>query len=348
MNSLTVAIAVPLEAEFVAHIRGEFPDVTVLFEPELLPPERYPADHAGDPNFTRTSEQEARYWAMISAADILYGIPGDSVEGLRSAAENSRLQWIQATAAGAGGTVRHADLSAETLERLRISTSAGVHAVPLAEFALLGILNGLKNVPELTANQNAKHWPSLRTPVPLVSGSSLVITGLGEIGLEIARLASALGMKVSGTKRTLETLEHVGQVSDMAGLPALLRDADVLVNTLPGTPYTDKVLNSEVFSAMKPGGVFINVGRGSVVDEEALIDALDSGQLGYACLDVFAVEPLPLTSPLWEHPQVLISPHSAALSTGENRLIMERFCENLARFRSGRPLKHVVDSVHFY
>jgi phosphoglycerate dehydrogenase-like enzyme len=168
-----------------------------------------------------------------------------------------------------------------------------------------------------------------------VNGSSLVVAGLGEIGLETARLARALGMKVSGTKRSVEPLDGIEEVSDNHGLPALLAGADAVVNTLPGTPYTEKLFNRDIFAAMKPGTVFVNVGRGTVVDEEALLEALDNGQVSYACLDVFAVEPLPRDSPLWHHPKVLVSPHTSALSAAENRLIAERFCGNLRIFLAG-------------
>jgi glyoxylate/hydroxypyruvate reductase len=347
-QNLTVAIAVPLEAEHVEKIRAIDPSITVLYEPELLPPERFPADHSGDPAFQRTPEQEARYWDMLHSADVLYGFPNENPAGLAKIASSQKLQWIQAMAAGAGGAVKAANLEAEALERITVTTSAGVHSLPLAEFALMGVLNGFKRAAEMAQDQSTKTWPALRTPTRLVSGSTLVITGLGEIGLETARLARALGMKVSGTKRSVEPIDGIETVTDTAGLPGLVATADAVVNTLPGTPYTDKMINAEVFAAMKPGTVFVNVGRGTVVDEDALLAALENGQVSYACLDVFAVEPLPAASPLWEHPRVMVSPHTSALSDAENRLIAERFIDNLRLFMAGQPLPHVVDPVHFY
>lgn len=347
-NNLTVAIAVPLEAEHVEAIRAANPSVTVLYEPELLPQERFPADHAGDPAFKRTQEQEARYWEMLRSADVLYGFPNESPAGLAEIASSEKLQWIQAMAAGAGGAVKAAKLSDEDLARIKITSSAGVHGLPLGEFAMMGALNGLKRSAELAADQAAKHWPELRTPTRLARGSNVVITGLGEIGLETARLARALGMNVSGTKRTVEPIEGIDTVTDTAGLPGLVATADILINTLPGTPYTEKMINAEIFNAMKPGTIVVNVGRGTVIDEDALLEALNNGQVSYACLDVFAVEPLPEASPLWEHPRVMVSPHTSALSSAENRLIAERFMENLARFQTGTELLHTVDPVHFY
>ena len=190
-------------------IRAVDPSVTVLYEPELLPPERFPADHAGDPDFSRTPEQEERYWEMLNRAQVLYGFPNESPAGLaRIATSNPHLQWVHAMAAGAGGAVKASGLDTEILQKFKVTTSAGVHALPLAEFAALGILNGFKRSAELAQDQAAKVWPELRTPTRLVSGSRLVITGLGEIGLETARIARALGMNVSGTKRTVEAIER--------------------------------------------------------------------------------------------------------------------------------------------
>jgi phosphoglycerate dehydrogenase-like enzyme len=348
-QELTIAIAVPLEAEHVERIRAAVPSATVLYRPELVPPERYPADHAGDPDFTRTPEQEARYWEMLNSADVLYGFPNESPAGLAAiAVQNPKLQWIQAMAAGAGGAVKASGLPLEVRQRVRITSSAGVHSLPLAEFAVMGVLNGFKRTGEMIQDQASRTWPELRTPTQLVSGSRLVITGLGEIGLETARLARALGMTVSGTKRTVEPLEGIEEVTDNAGLGSLLAGADAVVNTLPGTPSTDKLFNREVFAAMKPGTVLVNVGRGTVVDEDALLEALENGTVSYACLDVFAVEPLPQDSPLWNHPKVLVSPHTSALSAAENRLIADRFIANLTSFLAGGELAHTVDPVHFY
>lgn len=347
-QNLIVAIAVPLEAEHVEAIKAAHPAVTVLYEPDLLPPERYPADHGGDPAFQRTPDQESRYWDMLRSADVLYGFPNENAAGLAAIAASGKVQWIQAMAAGAGGAVKAANLSEAQLQRVTVTSSAGVHGLTLAEFAMMGVLNGFKRTAEMAADQAAKHWPELRTPTRLVSGSNVVITGLGEIGMATARLAGAMGMNVSGTKRTIEPVDGVDTVTDTAGLPGLLANADALINTLPGTPYTEKLINAEVFAAMKPGTVVVNVGRGTVIDEDALLAALDNGQVSYACLDVFAVEPLPASSALWGHPRVMVSPHTSALSVAENRLIAERFIENLSRFQAGGPLLHVVDPVHFY
>ncbi|HET9560283.1 MAG TPA: D-2-hydroxyacid dehydrogenase, partial [Actinomycetota bacterium] len=136
---MRVLIASPLEAELAAGIQAADPRAEVLFEPDLLPPARYPADHLGDPAFHRDPEGEARWRALLDRAEVLVGIPGDSTEGLAEAVNGlPRLRWVHATSAGAGEQVRKAGLPAQALERVAITTSSGVHAVPLAEFAVLG------------------------------------------------------------------------------------------------------------------------------------------------------------------------------------------------------------------
>ncbi|WP_138443454.1 D-2-hydroxyacid dehydrogenase [Sinomonas susongensis] len=349
VQPLKVAIAVPLEPELVETIRVAHPQITVLYEPDLLPPERFPADHSGDPGFRRSPHAEERYWSLMNSADVLYGFPNESPAGFaRVVGENPRLRWVHAMAAGAGGAVKASGVSTADLERVVVTTSAGVHALPLAEFALMGILNGLKRTSELAADQRKKHWPELRTPTRLAAGSHVVVAGLGEIGLETARLARGLGMTVSGTKRNAEPIEGIHEVATAERLPELVAGADAVVNTLPGTPFTERLIGRDVFAAMRPGTTLVNVGRGTVVDEDALLDALEAGTVGYACLDVFATEPLPASSPLWDHPNVLVSPHTSALSAAENRLIAERFTENLRKYLAGEPLPHRVDPVHFY
>ena len=174
MNTMTsetiVAIAVPLEAELVDRLRAGVPSVTVLYDPDLLPPERFPADHSGDPAFSRTAEQEERYWSMLNQAQVLYGLPNESPAGLaRIARENPHLQWVHCMAAGAGGAVKASGLDQATLRKFKVTTSAGVHALPLAEFAAMGILNGFKRSAELAQEQAANVWPELRTPTRLVS-----------------------------------------------------------------------------------------------------------------------------------------------------------------------------------
>lgn len=345
---LTVAIAVPLQPELVETMRSEDLGLEVLYEPALLPPPRYPNDHRGEPGFARDSADEARWQAMLEQADILFGIPGDSPEGLAGAVRRlPRLRWVQAMAAGAGEQIRAASLTADELRHVIITSSSGVHATPLAEFCLLGLLAFAKDLPRLSADQRARRWGHY--PMSELGGRTLLVIGMGKIGCEVARLAAAFGMRVIGVNRSGESsCAHVDAVHATPELPRLVPNADALVITLPLTEATRGLIDADTFAAIKPGATLVNVGRGGVVDEDALVDALRRRRLSGAALDVFATEPLPAESPLWELPNVLLSPHTAALSLRENERIVELFCENVRRYRAGQPLMSRVDPEQLY
>jgi phosphoglycerate dehydrogenase-like enzyme len=157
-------------------------------------------------------------------------------------------------------------------------------------------------------------------------------------------------MHVIGTRRagSSTNVEHVDEFVAIDDLDEALGRADAVVVSLPGTSATDGLIGAAVFAAAKPGVTVVNVGRGTVLDEDALLDALQSGRIGFAALDVFAAEPLPRSSPLWDLPNVLVSPHTAALDAGEERRIAELFADNATLLLEGRPLRNRVDTVEFY
>jgi phosphoglycerate dehydrogenase-like enzyme len=345
MARTPVMIASPLEAELVARVRRADPRVEVLWEPDLLPPARYPADHGGDPAFRRDRAGEARWRAMLDRAEVLFGVPGDSVDALAEVVTSaSRIRWIHATSAGAGEWVRRANLAPEDLERVAITTSSGVHAVPLAEFAILGLLAIAKELPRLVTDQRAKVWPEVRQPLRELHGQTLFLLGLGAIGREVARLGKALGLRTVGFRRTQgPPPEWVDEVHGPERLPDLAGEADAVVVSLPLTEQTAGLVDRATIERLPPDCIFVNVGRGGVVDEPALIDALRERRIGGAVLDVFAEEPLPPDSPLWTLPNVLVTPHAAALSARENERIVELFVANLRRFLDGDPLTNVIE-----
>jgi phosphoglycerate dehydrogenase-like enzyme len=345
-----VLIASPLEAELAARVQAADPRAEVLFAPELLPPARYPADHRGDPDFRRDAAAEARWRGLLGRAEVLFGIPGDSAEALAELVNGlPGLRWVHATSAGAGEQVRRAGLAPEALERVAVTTSSGVHAVPLAEFAILGLLAVAKDLPRLVADQRAKAWPEVREPFRELRGQTLFLVGLGEIGREVARLGKALGMRTVGFRRTEgPPPEFVDEVHGPDRLAELAGRADAMVVSLPLTEQTAGLVDRATIGRLPPGCIFVNVGRGGVVDEPALIDALRDRRIAGAALDVFATEPLPADSPLWTLPNVLVTPHSAALSARENERIVELFCENLRRYLDGRPLRNVVEPGVYY
>ena len=350
MAPVQVLIASPLEAELAAGIQAADPRAEVLFEPDLLPPARFPADHRGDPEFRRDAEGEARWRALLDRAEVLFGVPGDSAGDLAAVVTGlPRLRWVHATSAGAGEQVRQAGLPAEALARVAITTSSGVHAVPLAEYAIFGLLAVAKDLPKLLEDQRAKAWPEVRQPFRELSGQTLFLVGLGEIGREVARLGKALGMRTVGFRRTQgPPPEWVDEVHGPQRLAELAGRADAMVVSLPMTDQTAGLIDRATIERLPAGCIFVNVGRGGVVDEPALVDALRDRRIAGAVLDVFATEPLPDDSPLWTLPNVLVTPHAAALSTRENERIAELFVDNLRRYLDGQPLRNVVEPGVYY
>jgi phosphoglycerate dehydrogenase-like enzyme len=350
MARTQVLIASPLEAELAARIQAADPRAEVQFEPDLLPPARYPADHRGDPGFRRDAEGEARWQALLDRAEVLFGVPGDSVDALAEVVTGApRLRWIHATSAGAGEWVRQAELAPDALERVAVTTSSGVHAVPLAEFAIFGLLAVAKDLPRLAADQRAKAWPEVRRPLRELRDQTLFLVGLGAIGRETARLGKALGMRTVGFRRTEgPPPEWVDEVHGPQRLPELAGQADAMVVSLPMTDQTAGLVDRATIERLPSSCIFVNVGRGGVVDEPALVDALAGRRIAGAVLDVFATEPLPADSPLWTLPNVLVTAHAAALSARENERIVELFVDNLRRYLDGRPLRNVVEPGVYY
>ena len=347
-DRVAVVIATPLEEELVASIREADPRIEVLHEPDLLPATRYRGDHHGVEPFHRSSDAERRWWELLGRGEVFLGLPGDSPDDLLTAVRrNSGLRWVQGTAAGTGQQLEAAGLTAAELKRVTVTSASGVHVVPLAEFCLLGLLAFTKDIPRLRTDQNSHHWDHY--PVRELRGNALVVLGLGAIGTEVARLAKSFGMYTIGINRHGKSdSEHIDEAHPPDRLHDLLGRADALVLTMPLTEETRGMLDARAIGCMKRGAIIVNVGRGELIDEHALVQALREGRLGGAALDVFSTEPLPEDSPLWDLPNVLISPHTAALSIHENERIAELFIENLHRYLSGDELLSRVDPTLFY
>lgn len=347
-NRLRVVVAVPLREELCRLIEELEPRIDLIRDHALLPPMRGPADWSGDPEFVRTPEQQEAFEALVDSADALFGIPDVTASELaRTVDANPGLRWVMTTAAGGGGTVKAAGLDRAALDRVVFTTSAGVHGGPLAEFAVFGVIAGAKGLPRLLADQSSRTWPD-RWEMRQVDEMTVLVVGLGGIGAECARRFSALGARVWGTTRSGEPVEHVERLVPLDQLVAAVADVDAIVVTLPGTAQTHHLIDAEVLAAVKPGVIIASVGRGTVIDEEALLAGLDDGRISFAALDVFEQEPLEESSPMWTHPRVLVSPHTAALNSKEEERIARRFAENAARLLDGEPLRAVVDTVEFY
>ncbi|MEU9957842.1 D-2-hydroxyacid dehydrogenase [Streptomyces sp. NPDC050982] len=345
---LRVAVAAPLSEEDCARILALEPRIDLVVDQSLLPPMRWPADFAGDPSWHRTPAQQRAYEESLDSADALYGIPDvDPAALARTVRANRGLRWVHTMAAGGGSQVKAARLTADELERVLFTTSAGVHGQPLAEFAVFGVLGGAKSLPRLIRGQRDHEWGG-RWAMGQVSEQTILLLGLGGIGRVVAQKLHVLGARVIGTSRSGTGVPGVQEVVPLDRIAEAAPTVDAVVNTLPGTVATEHLLDKRFFDALRPGATLVNVGRGSIVDEAALIEALDSGRVGFAALDVFETEPLPAHSPLWNHDRVLVSPHTAALSPAEDRLIAELFATNATRLLDGESLLNRVNTVEFY
>ncbi len=349
-----VTVCVPLSFDPTAAIeaaaRSAGHQVSVRYRPDLLPPQRFVSDHRGPDGFVRAAAGEREWQSLLSQASIAFGIPGDDPAGLaRLAAVAPGLRWVQGTAAGAGEQVGAAGLSPAVLDRLLVTSAAGVHAVPLAEFAIFGLLALAKDVDRLNEANAAREWRP-RWPMRLLAGSQVVIVGLGGIGRQSALLASAFGAKVIGVRRRVDgdLPPGVDRIVGLDQLAEVLPVADSVIVTLPGTTQTRGLFDASLLRLLPAHATLVNVGRGIVVDTAALVSALDAGALRGAVLDVADTEPLPPGSPLWHRPNVIISPHTAAMTIDEDDRLTALFADNLCRLLDGRQLRNVVDITTGY
>jgi phosphoglycerate dehydrogenase-like enzyme len=341
-EQLRVLIASPLEPQHVARIEAADSRVFVLYEPGLLPVPRYPADHTGVARELSAAELDA--WAALRVQahvsfDFDWQAPAEMVTNC------PRLRWVQATSAGIGGFLDRTGLAGTGLV---FTTAAGVHGVPLAEFALLGLLYFAKGMPALAEAKAARRWQ--RYAGSQVAGSRVLLVGLGGAGRAVAGLLAAAGVEVCGAGRPGRRYDVPGVASYVTSdrLHQVLPEVDALVLACPLTEQTCGLIGAAEFALMRQGSVLVNISRGPVVDEEALVSALRAGHLGGACLDVFATEPLPAGSPLWDMPNVIVSPHSAATVAAENGLITDLFIDNLQRWLAGQPLRNTYDRAAGY
>jgi phosphoglycerate dehydrogenase-like enzyme len=253
-----------------------------------------------------------------------------------------QLRWVQSIGAGVS-QLTSAGLSQAGV---RLTSGAGVNAVSISEFVLARLLQFWKRLPEIDQYATERRWQG--TYGREVSGLTLGVVGLGAIGRQVAIRGRALGMQVIAQRRTArpgDTDPDVDQLLGPDGLHELAQKCDAIVAAVPETPDTIDLFDAAFFAALRPGTFFVNVGRGSAVVEPALIDALGSRQLAGAALDVVREEPLPASSPLWDVPGLLISPHSATAVGSYWGNVHALFRDNLRRYLDGQPLRNEVDAV---
>jgi phosphoglycerate dehydrogenase-like enzyme len=262
----------------------------------------------------------------------------------------TRLQWVQAPAAGVGHI-----LSPElTASPIVLTSARGVRARAIAEHVMLMALALARQVPLVLQRQREHVWAldeieaaaSIRT----LRGRQLGIVGLGSIGSEIADVAAAFGMRVVATRRRVDQPLPPGveAVLPPEHLPQLLASSDVIVLSAALTPDTRLLINRESLARIKRGALLINIGRGRLMDDEAVIEALRTGVLGGAALDVFTREPLDPASPYWDLPNVIVTPHVSGAMEDYWTPLVGLFSENLRRFEQGVPLLNVVDKSAGY
>jgi glyoxylate/hydroxypyruvate reductase len=281
----------------------------------------------------------------ISSGDARPDIGWMTVELFGSAAWRSfyaaliqapRLQWVQSAAAGFDNPmfinlVRNG-------ARLTINTA---QSVSMAEYVLWGVLDHLQRGPQRRAGQEDKKW--VRPTYRELGLTRWLIVGFGAIGRETAIRARAFGAHITGVRRTVGDHPLADAMATPDQTLGLLPEADVVLLTAPLSPATANMVGEPFLAAMKPGSVLVNVGRGGLVDEQALLAALDRGTPEHALLDVFHTEPLPPESPFWTHPRVSLTGHASALGDGLGPRGDALFLDNLDRYLSGRPLLNEAD-----
>lgn len=273
--------------------------------------------------------------AILAYADIIFGFvpPRD----ITRRAPN--LKWLQATSAGVdrltGSDVWNSDVI--------ITGVSGIHAAAISEFVLGAMLMWAKGSLNAFRNQREHAWQRYGTS--LLAGRTLGIVGLGHIGRETARLAKAFNMEVIATRRSARQggkARNVDALLPQSGLKKLLSLSDYVVLSTPLTPETRNLIGADELAAMKPSAFLVNISRGGVIDETALVTALKNKMIAGAALDVTVHEPLPPENPLWDFDNVIISPHVSGGMDDYMLRATEIFCENLERYRSGRRLINVV------
>ncbi|HSN41890.1 MAG TPA: D-2-hydroxyacid dehydrogenase [Burkholderiales bacterium] len=254
------------------------------------------------------------------------------------------LKWLHVFNAG----VDH-PIYAEMLARgVRLTTSSGSTAEPIAQTAIAGLLMLARNFPRWLEGQRKRVWDPMRVPdVPRdLRGQTMLILGLGKIGNEIARLAQALGLHVIGLRRGgKQPGDHVDELRLPGALNELLPGADWLIVACPLTAETRGMIDAGLIARLPRGARIINIARGEIIDETALIAALREGRLGGAYLDVFGQEPLPAESPLWDLPNVFVSPHNSAAALGNDERVHRMFIANLENWQRGKALGNEVCST---
>lgn len=351
MNStqdrLRVLITFALEPELAQQIEAVDPriEVRVLGQQarQLFRGLKYPSEL--EAQTARRELEEA-----MSAAEVLFGFWGPvlvelypNLEVLRRQAPH--LRWVQLTSAGLDRAVRSGLLESD----LMLTNASGLHATPIGEYVLLQMLMFCKGAQKFVRAQDRREW--VRYMPQELYGKTVGVVGMGHIGGEVARLAKAFGCRVIATRRSVTAASSDDVADELlppSELPRLLGESDFVVLAVPLTAETRRLIGEAELRAMKPAAVLINIARGAVVDEAALVRALTEGWIAGAGLDVFEQEPLPPESALWGLENVILSPHISGGTEIYNQRATGIFCENLRRYLAGETLMNLADAQRGY
>ncbi|MEE8355227.1 MAG: D-2-hydroxyacid dehydrogenase [Candidatus Bathyarchaeia archaeon] len=252
------------------------------------------------------------------------------------------LRWVQLCSTGFSDNLTPEIIGGQVV----LTNAPGIHTIPIAESVLAAMLDHAKRLKQRRIDQGDHVWGNVK--LSELYGSTVLLLGLGNIGRRIARLCKSFEMRVIGTKRRVEEVENVDLVFPSDELKLFLGEADYVVIAAPLTPLTENMIGPEEFEAMKDSAYLINVGRGRIVDEAAMIEALMAKSIGGAYLDCHVEEPLPSDHPLWDMENVLVIPHDSHSSPFIGDRIVDIFCENLCRYMKEEPLLHVCDPARGY
>lgn len=276
------------------------------------------------PMYAVTSEEDIRH--HVEKMDILVTIFRVSDELLKQAVN---LKWVQALTTGVNYIINRPSLRKEVI----VTSCRGIHGPQMSEMAFLLMLALNRNFPQVVRNQDQRIWE--RWPGKLLYQKKIGILGVGVIGEEIARKCKAFGMTVFGMDIVRREIDSVDFFYGPEDLPQVAKEVDYLILVAPSTPETLKIVGTKVLSSMKPTAFLINIARGELVDEEALIQALETGEIAGAALDALSMEPLPKDHPLWRTRNVIITPHVGGMSDIYREQVMPIIEENLRRFLRG-------------